>query len=136
MATACRKLTVHSPGLASVIRLLHAQQRESKRMCITRVASQSHWSTHWKPFSACTRELCLAIVLANHTYTLIHEPSEVTSYQPLSWHRGSNVTYIYVHIYICVTHSTKRGPFPQKSDCELDLLADSTKSVVHARENR
>ena len=33
-----------------------------------------------------------------------------------------------------VTRSRKRGPFPQKSDCELDLSADSTKSVVHARE--
>ena len=32
-----------------------------------------------------------------------------------------------------VTCSRKRGPFPQKSDCELDLSADS---VVHARENR
>ena len=27
-------------------------------------------------------------------------------------------------------------PFPQKSDCELDLSADSAKSVVYARENR
>ena len=35
-----------------------------------------------------------------------------------------------------VTRSRKRGPFPQKSDCELDLSADSAKSVVHARENR
>ena len=35
-----------------------------------------------------------------------------------------------------VTRSRKRGPFPQKSDCELDLSADSTKSVVHVRENR
>ena len=35
-----------------------------------------------------------------------------------------------------VTRSRKRGPFPQKSDCELDLSADSVKSVVHARENR
>ena len=33
------------------------------------------------------------------------------------------------------TCSRKRGPFPQKSDCELDLSADSAKSVVHAREN-
>ena len=33
------------------------------------------------------------------------------------------------------TRSRNRGPFPQKSDCELDLSADSTKSVVHAREN-
>ena len=35
-----------------------------------------------------------------------------------------------------VTRSRKRGPFPQKSDCELDLSADSAKSVVHVRENR
>ena len=35
-----------------------------------------------------------------------------------------------------VTRSRKRGPFPQKSVCELDLSADSAKSVVHARENR
>ena len=35
-----------------------------------------------------------------------------------------------------MTRSGKRGPFPQKSDCELDLSADSAKSVVHARENR
>ena len=36
-----------------------------------------------------------------------------------------------------VTRSRKRGPFPQKSVCEfIDLSADSTKSVVHARENR
>ena len=35
-----------------------------------------------------------------------------------------------------VTRSRKRGPFPQKLDCELDLSADSAKSVVHARENR
>ena len=32
-----------------------------------------------------------------------------------------------------VTHSRKRGPFPQKSDCELDLSVDSAKSVVHTR---
>ena len=45
--------------------------------------------------------------------------------------------YSYVHvydIYIYVTRSRKRGPFPQKSDCELDLSADREKSVVHARE--
>ena len=35
-----------------------------------------------------------------------------------------------------VTRSRKRGSFPQKSDCELDLSVDSAKSVVHARENR
>ena len=35
-----------------------------------------------------------------------------------------------------VIRSRKRGPFPQKSDCELDLSADSEKSVVHVRENR
>ena len=34
--------------------------------------------------------------------------------------------------YNYVTHSRK--PFPQKSDCELDLSADSVKSVVHALE--
>ena len=39
-------------------------------------------------------------------------------------------------IGIYVTRSRKRGPFPQKSDCELDLSADSAKSIVHARENR
>ena len=38
--------------------------------------------------------------------------------------------------HIIVTRSRKRGPFPQKSDCKLDLSADSAKSVVHARENR
>ena len=37
---------------------------------------------------------------------------------------------------VYVTRSRKMGPFPQKSDCELDLSADSAKSVVHARENR
>ena len=35
-----------------------------------------------------------------------------------------------------VIRSRKRGPFPQKSVCELDLSVDSAKSVVHARENR
>ena len=35
-----------------------------------------------------------------------------------------------------MTRSRKKGPFPQISDCELDLSADSAKSVVHARENR
>ena len=30
----------------------------------------------------------------------------------------------------------KRGSFPQKSDCELDLSVDSAKSVVHAHVNR
>ena len=35
-----------------------------------------------------------------------------------------------------VTLSRKRGPFPQKSDCELDLSADIAKSIVHAREDR
>ena len=38
--------------------------------------------------------------------------------------------------FFIVTRSRKRGPFPQKSDCKLDLSADSVKSVVHARENR
>ena len=37
---------------------------------------------------------------------------------------------------VYVTRSRKRGHFPQKSNCELDLSADSAKSVVHARENR
>ena len=40
------------------------------------------------------------------------------------------------HYPTYVTRSRKRGPFPQKSVCELDLSADSAKSVVHARENR
>ena len=35
-----------------------------------------------------------------------------------------------------MTRSRKRGSFPQKSDCELDLSADSKKRVVRARENR
>ena len=35
-----------------------------------------------------------------------------------------------------VTRSRKKGPFPQKSVCELDLSVDSAKGVVHARENR
>ena len=35
-----------------------------------------------------------------------------------------------------MTCSRKRGPFRQKSDCELDISADSAKSVVHTRENR
>ena len=35
------------------------------------------------------------IVLVRRTYTLIHEPSEVTSRQPPPWHRGSNI-YIYI----------------------------------------
>ena len=39
-------------------------------------------------------------------------------------------------LYNYVTSSRKRGPFPQKSHCELDLSADSAKSVVHACENR
>ena len=34
-----------------------------------------------------------------------------------------------------MTRSMKRGPFLQKSVCELDLSADSVKSIVHAREN-
>ena len=34
-----------------------------------------------------------------------------------------------------MTRSRKRGPFPQKSDCKLDLSADSAKSIVHTREN-
>ena len=36
---------------------------------------------------------------------------------------------------IIVTRSRKRGPFPQKSDCELHLSAYSAKNVVHAHEN-
>ena len=39
-------------------------------------------------------------------------------------------------LLLYVTRSRKRGPFPQKSDCELDLSADSAKSIVYARENR
>ena len=35
-----------------------------------------------------------------------------------------------------VTCSRNRGHFPQNSDCELDIPADSVKSTVHARENR
>ena len=35
-----------------------------------------------------------------------------------------------------MTRSRKRGPFPQKSDFELDLSADSANNIVHARENR
>ena len=41
-----------------------------------------------------------------------------------------------IPVFLYVTRSSKRGPFLQKSDCELDLSADSAKSVVHARENR
>ena len=41
-----------------------------------------------------------------------------------------------INFVVNETHSRKRGPFPQKSDCKLDLSADSAKSVVHARENR
>ena len=46
------------------------------------------------------------------------------------WCKGGAYSYIYV------TRSRKGGPFPQKSDCELDLSADSAKNVVHTRENR
>ena len=46
------------------------------------------------------------------------------------------IQYMYTCMYIYVTRSRKRGPFPQKSDCELDLSVDSVKSIVHARENR
>ena len=56
--------------------------------------------------------------------------------------------YILLHIIIIrqgnlgqtdetfVTRSRKRGHFPQNTDCELDVPADSAKSAVHARENR
>ena len=55
--------------------------------------------------------------------------------------RVQTCAYMHVYMYcrcmsLYVTRSRKRGPFPQKSDCELDLSADSAKSVVHARENR
>ena len=45
-------------------------------------------------------------------------------------------SYLIAGMHVYVTHSRKRGPFPQKSDCELDLSVDSAKSVVHTRENR
>ena len=35
--------------------------------------------------------------------------------------------------FIC-DHSRKRGPFPQNSDCEVDLSVDSANSVVQAHE--
>ena len=35
-----------------------------------------------------------------------------------------------------MTRSRKRGPFPQKSDCELDISVDNAKSVVHGHVNR
>ena len=41
-----------------------------------------------------------------------------------------------INVPVSVTRSRKRGPFQQKSDCELDLSADSAKIIVHARENR
>ena len=34
-----------------------------------------------------------------------------------------------------MTRSRERGPLPQKSDCELDISADSAKSIVYAHEN-
>ena len=40
-----------------------------------------------------------------------------------------------VFILAYVSRSRKGRPFPQKSDCELDLSVDSAKSVVHAHEN-
>ena len=43
-----------------------------------------------------------AIALVRRTYTLIHEPSEVTSRQPPLWPRGSNVTYIIIYIHISI----------------------------------
>ena len=54
----------------------------------------------------------------------------VKQWQPSSYGGSAQVRTLYV------TRSRKRGPFPQISDCELDLSADSAKSVVHARENR
>ena len=48
---------------------------------------------------------------------------------------GDNQLWNIKPLYKYVTRSRKRGPFLQKSDCELDLSADSAKSVVHAREN-
>ena len=59
---------------------------------------------------------------------------------PISWNLklepSDRFSQTRSHNYYYVTRSRKRGPFPKKSDCELDLSADSTKTVVHARENR
>ena len=75
---------------------------ESRRECVQVVWPHRVTGiyTHWKSYSTCTRDLCLAmpltIALARCTYTLIHEP---TSRQPPPWPWGSNVTYIIIHIY-------------------------------------
>ena len=49
----------------------------------------------------------MAIALARHTYTLIHELSEVTSHQPLPWPWGSIATYIIIYTNI---YTNKREP--------------------------
>ena len=79
-------------------------------------------NTHVKPCKIITRT---QVLVAACSFFLSLETLIILHYHQLC---VCAVTY--------VTHSRKRGPFPQKSVCELDLSADSAKSVVHARENR
>ena len=78
--------------------------------------------------------LGIILLLGTFTYNLTKLTSILIIAHRLNVHFVWNAPFFQICIY--VTRSRKRGPFPQKSDCELDLSADSAKSVVHARENR
>ena len=103
MVTAYRKLTVHGPGPAchSVITCLCTVARVEENVYKSCGLTESlvySLEILQRMHSRAVPCHAMAIVLARHTYTLVHEPSEVTSCQPPPWPQGSNVTYIYICI--------------------------------------
>ena len=94
----------------------------------------------------CMLTLCLYILGHNYSDSPArphssHDQSSCSDLPPHNcskncYHFSEQQKYTKQRIQQYVTRSRKRGPFPQKSDCELDLPADSAKSVVHAHENR
>ena len=75
-----------------------------------------------------------------HIFSTPEAHTEVTQPLPRSlpiyYTLVPEVAFQFCYRSLYVNRSRKRGLFPQKSDCELDLSAVSAKSVVHAHENR
>ena len=109
MATAYMEFTVHGPGPClchSVVTCTVARVEENVyKPCGLTESLVYSLEILQRMHSRAVPCHAMAIALARRMYTLIHEPSEVTSRQPPPWPRGSNITYIYTYIYIQQTRA-------------------------------
>ena len=136
MATACRELTVHGPGPAChlVVTCMCTVERVEENVYKTsRVASQSHWSTHWN-LSAHALASCVLPCHghgAGEAHVSAYTRTDVSPRHDPGGLMLHIILYIYIHNYIHIyIYTNKRGP----TRCKISCLTLRHSAIIAARQ--